>query len=71
MIYDKMRILLNPFVGLLLGCKSSYNRGEDGACNITRPAWYCYYRTDFMITVIVKYLSLKIKYPHSTIANVN
>ena len=24
MIYDKTRILLNPFVGLLLGCKSSY-----------------------------------------------
>ena len=23
-IYDKTRILLNPFVGLLLGCKSSY-----------------------------------------------
>ena len=25
MIYDKTRILLNPFVGLLLGCKSSYS----------------------------------------------
>ena len=24
MIYDKTRILLNPFVLLLLGCKSSY-----------------------------------------------
>ena len=24
MIYDKIRILLNPFVGLLLDCKSSY-----------------------------------------------
>ena len=24
MIYDKTRILLNHFVGLLLGCKSSY-----------------------------------------------
>ena len=24
MIYDKTGILLNPFVGLLLGCKSSY-----------------------------------------------
>ena len=26
MIYDKTSILLNPFVGLLLGCKSSYTR---------------------------------------------
>ena len=27
MTYDKTRILLNPFVGLLLGCKSSYTCG--------------------------------------------
>ena len=26
MMYDKTRILLNPFVGLLLGCKSSYTK---------------------------------------------
>ena len=39
MIYDKTRILLNPFVGLLLGCKSSYISFEtlngivDNKCN--------------------------------------
>ena len=40
MIFDKKMILLNPFVGLLLGCKSSYTSTSGGLSSQCASRWF-------------------------------